>query len=337
MKILRKTKKSAEFYVLITVIALCVFIQVRSGLFFTSVNIVDLLRAYIVPGIMACGVLLVMVSGGIDVSFPAIATLSIFLSITLFEDYTGSAVLPCVVSIAIGALLGMINGVIIAKCRLPALIVTLGTSSVFWGVLHGVFKASEIAILPEGIGRLSKTTMLTVYDEQLGIGSELPIMFIALVAVVVIVWFILNRTMIGRGIYALGGDINAAERVGFNVFWINVFIYMFMGAIAGAAGFTRTVIMSSFHPNAMFGVEMNIIAMVVLGGARLTGGIGTVKGTLLGMILITTMSNSLQLLGIPIYWQKIFTGAIILIGIGVSAYQVVRQKRNLTSVVLENQ
>ncbi len=112
----------------------------RSGLFFTSVNIVDLLRAYIVTGIMACGVLLVMVSGGIDVSFPAIATLSIFLSITLFEDYTGSAVLPCVVSIAIGALLGMINGVIIAKCRLPALIVTLGTSSVFWGVLHGVSK-----------------------------------------------------------------------------------------------------------------------------------------------------------------------------------------------------
>lgn len=328
-KSIEKIKRSPETYLLITVIALFIFIQIRSGIFFSNVNIVDMLRAYIVPGMFACGVLVVLISGGTDVSFPALSTLTIYLTTKFLDDigYTGSFILPLIMCVLIGGMFGAINGFIIAKYRLPTLIVTLGTQSIFWGILHGVFKATEIAVLPKGMAELSEKNIFSVYNSKMGIGSDLPIMFFFLIAIIVVVWFLLNRTMIGRGIYAIGGDIESAERVGFNVFWIQMFVYVFMGAIAGVTGFTRTVVMSSFHPNSMTGIEMNIIAMVVLGGARLSGGTGSVKGAIIGAVLITTMSNSLQLLGIPIYWQKVFTGIIIIIGIGISAYQSLRQQQ----------
>lgn len=336
-KKVKKIFKSSETYIALTVVALFALIQIQSGIFFTDVNLVDMLRAYIVPIMFACGTLVVIVSGGIDVSFPAVASLSIFLTTKILDDagYTGTVLLPIVMTMVFGMLLEAVNGLIIAKTRLPGLIVTLGTQSVYWGILHGVFKASEIAMLPQSMADLSKANLFTVFNEEMNMGSALPVVLLFAVGVIILVWFVLNRTMIGRGIYAIGGDINSAERVGFNVFGLQMFVYIFMGAIAGLAGFTRVAIMSSFHPNAMTGIEMNMIAMVILGGARLSGGIGTVRGTVMGVILITTMQNSLQLLGIPTYWQKVFTGAIIIIGIGVSAYQLLRQKRKISGVVLD--
>lgn len=335
----KKAFKSAEIYIGLTVLALFLLIQIQSGIFFTNVNIVDMLRAYIVPVMFACGTLVVIVSGGIDVSFPAIASLSVYLTTKILDDanYTGTVILPILMCMVFGVLFESVNGFILAKTRLPGLIVTLGTESIYWGILHGVFRATEIAMLPKSMAELSRVNVLEVFNEDLGMGSSLPVMVFFAVAVIIVVWFLLNRTMVGRGIYAIGGDINSAERVGFNVFRLQMFVYMFMGAIAGLAGFTRVVIMSSFHPNAMTGIEMNMIAMVILGGARLSGGVGTVRGTVLGVLLITTMQNSLQLLGIPTYWQKVFTGAIIIIGIGISAYQMLRQKNKLSGVVMNDE
>ena len=128
--------------------------------------------------------------------------------------------------------------------------------------------------------------------------------------------------MLGRGIYALGGDEISAKRAGFNVFGIKLFIYSYVGLIAGIGGIARASMMRNCHPTNLLGMEMTVIAAVVLGGTRVTGGLGTLTGTMLGMALMTIMSNSLIMLGIPTYWQKVFTGLIIIIGTGVSAYQV---------------
>ncbi|MDC7234724.1 MAG: ABC transporter permease, partial [Spirochaetales bacterium] len=108
----------------------------------------------------------------------------------------------------------------------------------------------------------------------------------------------------------------------FNVFGIQLFIYSYVGLIAGIAGIARASMMRNCHPTNLLGMEMTVIAAVVLGGTRVTGGLGTLTGTMLGMGLMTMMANSLIMLGIPTYWQKVFTGAIIIIGTGVSAYQV---------------
>ena len=139
----------------------------------------------------------------------------------------------------------------------------------------------------------------------------------------------MRYTMLGRGIYAVGGDEVSAQRAGFNVFAIHFFIYCFVGALAGITGITRASMMLNANPTNMLGLEMMAIAAVVLGGARVTGGKGTLLGTMLGVILITIVSNSLILIGIPTYWQRVFMGLIILIGTGVSAYQLTRTKRRL--------
>jgi simple sugar transport system permease protein len=141
--------------------------------------------------------------------------------------------------------------------------------------------------------------------------------------------------MLGRGIYALGGDRLACERAGFNVLHLQLFVYGFMGALSGIVGMTRVVLTGSCQPTTLIGYEITCIAAVVLGGTRISGGHGTVTGTLLGVTLITLVSNSLILMGIPTYWSKFATGVMIIIGTGISAYQGLKQKNKINARVYE--
>jgi simple sugar transport system permease protein len=145
-----------------------------------------------------------------------------------------------------------------------------------------------------------------------------------LLAVVIIVWLLLTYTMLGRGIYALGGAAEAAERAGFNVTRIQYFIYGFVGLLSGIAGLTFGALARQANPQDLVGTELNVIAAVVLGGAYLTGGRGTVLGTLLGVILVVIANSSLILIGVPTVWQRVVIGAIILIGTGIPA---IRERR----------
>ncbi|MDD5017398.1 MAG: ABC transporter permease, partial [Eubacteriales bacterium] len=134
----------------------------------------------------------------------------------------------------------------------------------------------------------------------------------------IVVYFILRRTMFGRGFFAIGGDESAARRAGFKVDSIRIWTYGIVGVLASLAGFTRVCMMGQCQPANLFGMEMLIIAAVVLGGASLVGGSGTVHGTMLGISLLTIMQISLLLLGIPLFWQKFVSGVIIVIGMGLS-------------------
>lgn len=334
---MKKLLRTNEFYIFMILLLLCVFIQIQSGQFFTRNNIVDMLRAMIVPGIFSIGVLMVLVSGGIDVSFTAIALLSMYAATRLLMiwHYEGNVILAFIISGAIGLFLGLINAALIAFFDLPTLIVTLGTSSIFTGFMQGVLHSREISDIPKTMINFSKIDLIRVYNAKLGVSSGLPAVFLILVGLIIIAWFILNYTMLGRVIYALGGDRIAAQRAGFNIIKIQFFIYSFVGFISGIAGMTRTIMMANLHPTNLMGMELTVIASVVLGGTRITGGHGTITGTMLGVALVTIMSNSLILMGIPTFWQKFFTGVLILIGTGVSAYQSMKQKNTLHGVEID--
>lgn len=328
---IKKLWRRNEFYIFLILLVLCVFIEIQSGQFFTNNNLVDMLRAMIVPGIFAIGVLIVLVSGGIDVSFPAIALLSMYSTtkILMFWNYEGSILLAFIISGVIGLLLGLINAALIAFFELPTLIVTLGTSSMFIGFMQGVLHSREISNIPQIMIDFSRADLFRVHNAELDVTSGLPAVFLILVALILITWFILRYTMLGRGIYALGGDRIAAQRAGFNIIAIQFFIYSFVGFISGLAGITRTIMMANCHPTNLIGMELVVIASVVLGGTRISGGHGTITGTMLGVALVTVMNNSLILMGIPTYWQKFFTGLLILAGTGVSAYQTLKEKTRL--------
>ena len=198
------------------------------------------------------------------------------------------------------------------------MVVTLGTASLFTGIMQGVFSASESPVPPAMLAD-GKAKLFSASNAQLGLTSDMPAQVLILAGALVLVFFILRYTMLGRGIYAIGGDETSARRAGFNVTAIKVFIYCFVGALAGLTGVTRACMIMNAHPTNLLGMEMTVIAAVVLGGARVTGGVGTLTGTMLGVALMTILSNSLILIGVPTYWTKVFTGAVIIIGTGVTA------------------
>lgn len=321
---LKKMTRQSEFYVFLIIIGLSVIIQLRSGLFFANNNLVDIARSMIVPSIYALCALLSFVSTGPDVSFPLIAALSSYLAtiITIHTGYEGPVVLVFLIAAFFGFLMGCVNGLIIVKYKFPSLIVTLGTSSIFSGILLGAFEAERMD-LPGPMARFGKASLLTVTNAKTGLGSTLPQTFLILILLYVAVYFVLNYTMAGRGVYAVGGDEISAERAGFNVKAIRFGVFAVNGAIAGIAGVCYTVMSMKYLPTEFAGSEMIVIAAVILGGVRMTGGIGTLKGCILGTLLLTMVSNSLILVGIPVSWQKVFVGAIIIIGTAISAMQVV--------------
>ena len=326
---LRKLTGRNEFYIALVFVALCLLIQVRSHQFFTPNNIVDLLSAMVVPGIFAIGEFMVIVSGGFDVSFPALASLTGFATTKMLLDagYEGGIWLPILITLAIGGVLGALNGLFIGYFELPAMIVTLGTSNVFKGFMQGTLNSKQLAVIPSGMKAFGTSALFIAENKTSGLTSRMPTTFLIFVAVLILAYFILNRTMFGRGIYAIGGNATSAHRAGFNVKRTRFTTLVFVGMISALAGLCRVCMMQQMHPTNMLGMEMNIIAGVVLGGTSIAGGSGTLVGCMLGTALIVTVENSMILIGIPTVWKDVFVGALIVIGTGISAMQVTHAQK----------
>jgi simple sugar transport system permease protein len=323
-----------ETFVFIIILALGVVIQIQSGQFFTANNIIDIMRSMTVPGIFALGTMMVLISGGTDISFPAIAslTLSITTKYMVTINYKGSILLVLLMAAVIGLGLGLVNGALVGIFRIPTLIASLGTTSMYTGILFGVLRAREIAMLPDPMAKLSNMKLISAYSETLGMRANLPAVFLVLVFFCILTWIIMQKTQIGRYIYAIGGDRLAAERVGIPMIRTQFFLYGYAGLLAGMGGITRVLLMGHAHPHNLLGSEMTVLAPVVLGGVRIVGGVGTITGSLLGIALFSIITNSLQLLGIPSYWQKFATGLFIIVGTGISAYQIMNKRKNICNV-----
>lgn len=314
-----------ETLVALVIVAFCAIATISDPLFLTVTTLSDLLRASIVLGILAVAAMMVLVSGGIDVSFTAVAVFAMY-STTIFSLGVWPEMpwyLIFALSMGIGALLGAINGIFIAGFGLPTLIVTLGTLSVFRGFLLTFVGSDRISALPPDMREFSRM-MIARGTTEGGHFYSLPWAFAALVAVLAVTWLILQKSMLGRAIYAIGGSVESARRVGVDVRMTQFFVYVYVGALAGLAGIIHGAMGRMADPFSLVGLELSVIAAVVLGGARLTGGYGTLTGTLLGVVLIVLVQNSLIVIGIPSSWQTATIGLLILLGTGLPAYQAKR-------------
>jgi simple sugar transport system permease protein len=310
-----------ETLVAVTLVVLCLVIGLDNPTFFTVGNAFTLLRSSIVTGIFAMGVLIVIISGGIDVSFTAIGIFALYSTVKLMLRFAPGAPIwmAFIIAAIIGLGLGLINAFFIARFKLPTLIVTLGTLSMFQGFLLFAIGNRIIRDVPSALTEFARAAVLRIPQTR-GTANLHPAIFLW-IGIMIIVWLLLRYTMLGRGIYALGGAPEAAERAGFNVTRIQYFIYGFVGLLSGVAGMTFGALARQANPQDIVGMELNVIAAVVLGGAYLTGGRGTVIGTLLGVILVVIANNSLILIGVPTVWQRAVIGVIILVGTGVPAIQ----------------
>ena len=325
---MKRLVKTHEFSVGLILLAFSLVVGMINPSFFSIGNLFGLLKSNVVTGIFALGVLLVLISGGIDISFPAVAVVSMYMTGKVFESigYAGPVIPAFLIAIVIGMLLGTINAAIISTFRLPTLIVTLGTLSAYQGFVLTFVDTRIINRLTEPMVNYSRMEILrTTMDSGQTTGLHVSIFVYLVLAVLTAV--MLQYTTIGRGVYALGGDRQATERAGFNIRKIEFFIYIYVGFLAGIAGILHSAHVRNANPFDLVGSELNVIAATVLGGATIGGGRGTVVGTLLGVMLITVMNNSLILLGIPSYWQRLTTGLILLVAVAVPRINHMRRAR----------
>lgn len=229
-----------------------------------------------------------------------------------------SALAPLVLGAAVGGALGCVNALLIHKIKIIPLIATLGTGSIVRGLLLGAIGAKIVNVdkMPSGLMDAGGVQLFTVTGAD-GSKVGLPAVFLAYVAIAALMHLFLTRTLMGRSLFAVGGDPEAASRVGFDVGHARLIAYGLAGALAGIAGVTHAALNWVGEPRAFDNLTLDVLAAVILGGASIFGGSGSVIGTTIGVFLLVLINNSLIILGIPTTWQRVLLGLVIIVATGV--------------------
>ena len=298
LRSLVRSRESGLFFALLLV---CVILSFTTTTFLNSENLFNVLKQVSLVTIVAAGQTFIIISGGIDLSVGFILGLSgIIMSNMMLSGV--SVPVSVLVGVLTGVAFGYLNGVLITKLKLPPFIITLGMASVCKGIVLVITKGFPIEVTSEFVIALGQ-----------GYVGPVPIMAIIMVVLVVIAAFILEKTVFGNRVKALGGNELAASLSGINVNRTKRFIYAFAGLFCGLAGIIMTGRLNSGNPNAGLSFDMDSIAATIVGGTSLSGGSGSVFGTMLGALLLGTIRNGLVLLNVNMYWQTVVTGAIIIL------------------------
>ena len=320
------TLTSTPMILIYVMVVFCVVAAVRQPAFLSPATLVNLCRAGIFTMCFAICEMVVIVSGGIDVSFPAVGCVAMYVPMYLYNNGMGvdNVFFFFGVAMLAGLVFGVLNGFLVSYLKLPPLIATLATSSVASGGLIMLLGTREFTTLPPSLEALYSVNLFTFVDPNTGFNYPLTILILVPVILCLVMAYVMRYTMLGRGLYAIGGDSNAARIAGFNVRKLQFIAYIFCGVMASATAMIYTTLMHSSTTTALIGEEMIIIAACVVGGCRLTGGHGGVGGTVLGVLLITLVQNNLNMLGIPTSWQTFAVGLVLLLGAVLSSVQAKR-------------
>jgi simple sugar transport system permease protein len=320
----QRFRQTHEFRLLAVIIALMVFLTIATPSFLTLQNLFDLLTSNAFVGILAAGLLVVLISGGIDISFTATASVAQYVAMTLANAYGLDWFSVFAVACGVGIACGAINSLLIDTLKISSIIVTIATLNIFYGLLIFITGGKYIYSLPDWF---AKGIWWFEYIDADKIPYGLNLQILVLVIAFVLTWLLLNRTNVGRQIYAMGGNPDAAKRLGFNIRRLTLLVYCFMGFTAGLASLVHAQLAQSVAPTVLVGRELDVLAAVVLGGASLMGGVGTVLGTMLGVLLLAIMQNGLVLIGVSSYWSQFFVGAVILISVSSTAWSLAQKRR----------
>lgn len=293
--------------IIVAFLVLCVFLSVfpkTSGSFFTRQNIFNVLRQISTNLFLACGMTMVIILGGIDLSVGSIIALSGCISAGCVARYNLPLPIALLMGLLVGLLVGMFNGAVISKTTIPAFIVTLATMNIAKGLAYVYTGGSPVRVV-------------TKEWQFLGAGyvGIFPTPVVILVIVLIITAIIMNKTKMGRHMYAVGGNQQAAEFSGIKVEKVKFFVHAFSGLMAGLAGIVLASRMYSGQPTAGDGAEMDAIAAVVVGGTSVAGGSGKIGGTIIGGLIIGVLNNGLNLLNVNSFWQYVVKGVVILLAV----------------------
>jgi ribose transport system permease protein len=290
---------------LLGLILLCVIFTFTTNVFFSVRNALNILDQVTVLGILAVGMTLVIVIGGIDLSVGSILAFGMMVMGWLKDSFNVPLPLAILIALLCGAVCGLINGLLVTKARLPAFIATLAMMSISRGLANIVTDGRQVVGFPDWF-----TSLSTV--RHFGFLSITVALFLMLVA---ITWIFLRYRSAGRSLYAIGGSAEVARLAGIKVQTLTIWVYIAAGTLAGVAGIAQASRLDSSEPSAGLGYELDTIAAVVIGGASLSGGIGGIGGTIVGVLIIGVLHNGLNLIGVSPFIQQVIIGAVIAVAV----------------------
>lgn len=309
-------KYMSELTTVIALIILMAVITIINSNFLTANNLLNLLLQVTSNALIAFGMTFVILTGGIDLSVGSILALSSALTAGLLGS--GMPVtLAILISLIMGCILGMMNGLLISYGKLAPFIVTLATMTIFRGATLVYTNGNPIT---KG---LSDTFLFQFLGQGYIVGIPFPVIIMFIVFIVLYV--LLHKTAFGKSVYAIGGNEKAAYISGVKLNKVKIIIYSISGIMASISGLIITSRLSSAQPTAGASYEMDAIAAVVLGGTSLSGGKGRILGTLIGALIIGVLNNGLNIIGVSAFWQQVVKGVVILIAVLIDRFKVVKQ------------
>ena len=317
MKWRNRIQQFSSFFGLIIVsigIGIAVYFKAGENLFFTSDNILTLLRQASFNAIMAAGVSVVIITAGIDLSIGSVWALSSVVMAFVCVNKGWAWTLSVLVGLAVGLACGLVNGWGVTLLRIPPFVATLGMMSIARGLAEVITGGFQISGLPNAFQWWGQGNIFGV-----------PVPVIVAVGIIVLTWALLRFTRLGRYIYAVGGNEAAAHLSGVPVNRVKLFAYAYCGTLAALAGLLATARMGSVRPSDALGYELDAIAASVIGGISLMGGQGSVLGTAIGAALIGVLRNGMVLLDVSAFWQKVVIGIVIIIAVALD-YLVWRRR-----------
>jgi len=295
-------------------IGIAVYFKAGENLFFTSDNILTLLRQAFFNAIMAAGVSVVIITAGIDLSIGSVWALSAVVMAFVCVNKGLAWTLSVLVGLAVGLACGLVNGCGVTLLRIPPFVATLGMMSIARGLAEVITGGFQISGLPDAFQWWGQGDIFSV-----------PVPVLVAVGIIVFTWALLRFTRLGRYIYAVGGNEAAAHLSGVPVNKVKLFAYAYCGTLAALAGLLATARMGSVRPSDALGYELDAIAASVIGGISLMGGQGSVLGTAIGAALIGVLRNGMVLLDVSAFWQKVVIGIVIIIAVALD-YLVWRRR-----------
>jgi len=283
----------------IALVVISVALALAKPNFLTIPNLLNVMRQISINGILAVGVTYVLLTGGVDLSLGSLVAVSGVVAATLAHPNQHALVVPVLLGVLTGTACGAVNGLVVTRGQVAPFIATLGMMTVARGLALVVSCGRPVSNLSGAFTRLGGDVA----------GVPIPVIVLALIALLSHVF--LKNLRLGRYIYAVGGNETAARASGINVAAVKLFTYAACGAMAGVAGVVLAARITTGQPNAGVGYELDAIAAVVIGGTSLSGGVGGIGGTLLGVLLIGVINNGLDLLNVTSYYQAIVKGIII--------------------------
>lgn len=309
MEKFKKKYSESEFVnyiaILIVLVVLCALFAFTANGFMTVRNLSNILQQVTVVGILTVGQTYVIIAKGIDLSQGAVIGLSSIFMAKLMTEAGVPIWMAAIMILVQGIAIGVINGVLIAKTKVPAMIATLGTTNIFSAIALLSCGGNNIYSLPGELAEFAGTK----------IGGVIPAIAVVMIVLAVISHIVLSKTRFGRYVYAIGSNDQGARFSGIKVAKNTIMVYVISGFMSAVAGLIMVCRLNSGVATAGDGYEMNSIAAVVIGGGSLYGGEGNVVGAMIGALIMSVLSNGLQLMGVSTYWQTLFVGIVLIVAV----------------------